>query len=156
MWRENSFFGSDLSQFCNFQWNFPLLKIQFRSIFFEKYSKMWKIFQFLVMFGLFWCFVSSEGSEEENAEPSADADPADPAEPVTINIGTYCVIWWTDLLATKFCEKNWGKNCKNPKVTAFFQEKETAKHVKIHSYWHLHRKRALTAESAEQQTSVRC
>lgn len=66
---------------------------------------MWKIFQFLVMFGLFWCFVSSEGSEEENAEPSADADPADPAEPVTINIGAYCVIWWTDLLATKFCEK---------------------------------------------------
>lgn len=57
---------------------------------------MRRVFQFLVIFCLFWCFVSNEEIEDENAEPSADADadadPTDPDEPVTINIGAYCVI----------------------------------------------------------------
>lgn len=62
---------------------------------------MRKIFQFLVICGLLWCFVSNEATEEENAE-SADEVPADPAEPPTINIGAYSVTWWIRWIAIKF------------------------------------------------------
>lgn len=64
---------------------------------------MRKIFQFLVICGLLWCFVSNEAADEENAK-SADANPADPAEPATINIGAYSVTCWTRWIAIKFRE----------------------------------------------------
>lgn len=49
---------------------------------------MRKIFQFLAIFGLFWCFLPNEAIEEENPEPSAETgEPAVPEGPITINIG---------------------------------------------------------------------
>lgn len=46
---------------------------------------MRKIFPFLAIFGLFWCFLPNEAIEEENPEPSDEGE--EPSGPLTIKIG---------------------------------------------------------------------
>lgn len=107
---------------------------------------MRKIFQFIAIFGLFWCFLPNEAIEEENPEdPDEPAEPAEPAGPVTINIGEWsyggiiqivCVkITWSKQSANANSEKKKLRTSKSDRILrSFFVEEQdsarkTAKHV---------------------------